>query len=301
MDFETAFENYLRVNIRIQSDQTKKHYRIFLRRFSEFLQRPPELSDLDDETAAAFVSHMITSGRTIPTANQKLCYLVAFWNWAAKKRIVEKFPTIKQLDEPDPDTTTWSDDEIQHLFEACDNLVGNYAGVPRSIWWRAYIAFSLETGERTSAVLQLPKIAIDWKTGHVMVPANLRKGRRKKMHYVLRDEVLRLSNEVRAHQTHPVLFHFPTKEDRPIPTSFYNHFRRLLELAGLPSDRKRFGQCLRRRHVNWVIIAADLSAGKRALGHSTSRITSRYYEDRTKTETQPISDMLPNFLTEQNP
>jgi integrase len=173
-------------------------------------------------------------------------------------------------------------------------MAGYYGKVRRSAWWRAYLAFALETGERTGAILSLPRSAINFRTGSVVVPPALRKGRTKRGVYFLRTPVLELVKSVCREER---VFAFPTKEAREIPGVFYHHFRRLLRIAGLPTTRKHLGQCLRRRHVNWLIVAAGIAVAQRSVGHSDSKVTRRYYEDPTKTQTTPPSSLLPKFFT----
>jgi integrase len=114
--------------------------------------------------------------------------------------------------------------------------------------------------------------------------------------YWLRADVLELIKRIRR-QDAERLFPFPSSETtKKIPSAFFHHYRRLLKFAGLPSTRKHLSQCLRRRHVNWLIIAAGVATAQEAVGHSDPSVTRRYYEDPTKTQRSPASSLLPMFL-----
>lgn len=294
MQLKEAWEFYIKTNPRIKSHSTVKHYNSCYRQLCKFSGRTVEFTDLNDDFAHGWSKWLLGNGLAEPTVNQKLSYLRAFWNWAAKRRYIDRFPTFQNIDEPEPDTQTWTDDEVQRMFTACDNLSGRYMWkVNRSDWWRAYLAFHLETGERTSAVFSTQW---SWFSGEKLVyPPDVRKGKKKRSFHIIRPEVMQLLEPLRAFGT-PQIFNFPSWRMGETPPSYYSHFRTLLKSAGLPHDRKKLGQCLRRRTINWLILADGIDTARRAATHSSARVTEKYYEDPRLTRTDGFSKHLPKFI-----
>lgn len=74
------------------------------------------------------------------------------------------------------------------------------------------------------------------------------------------------------------------------PATIYNRYRKILEEAGLPTDRNHKFHCLRRSVASYFeAVGGDAT---KLLGHSTRRVTEKSYLDPTITETKHASDLL---------
>jgi hypothetical protein len=60
------------------------------------------LSDLSDDTIAKWTKAMMTTTKSFNTVRERMGRVLAVWNWAAKRGIVTKFPTITRPPGPDP-------------------------------------------------------------------------------------------------------------------------------------------------------------------------------------------------------
>src|SRR3990172_3181337 len=106
---------YFAANPTIRSERTRTYYRRAVRQFGEHLGRPATLADLDDEAIIGWTLAIASSACEV-TANQRAKQLRALWEWAARRRLVEQFPTFKRLREPEPMPVAWSDNELHLLF-----------------------------------------------------------------------------------------------------------------------------------------------------------------------------------------
>lgn len=129
--------DYLSVRTKIRSPKTHEHYRRSIRQFGEHLGREPTLGDLTDDNLSRFLLATVQSGFSPITANQRTKQIRALWNWCAKRRLVEHFPTFDDLDEPEPLPTAWSDEELHTLFSACAAQRGWIGPHQASTWWLA--------------------------------------------------------------------------------------------------------------------------------------------------------------------
>lgn len=189
-------DSYLSVRTKIRSPRTREHYHRSIRQFADYLGREPTLDDLSDDSLSGFLLATVEAGYTAITANQRVKQLRALWNWAAKKRLVEQFPAFDDLDEPEPMPTAWSDAELHQLFAACANQKGWIGPHLASTWWLAIHWWWLSTAERTEATMLLERSMVDLDKQMAAVPARIRKGRRKNMHYRLSNRCCELFDQM---------------------------------------------------------------------------------------------------------
>lgn len=268
LDFFT--HSYKVQRLPLCSDATSFQYGVQIRHFERWLKRPSKLRDLTDETVAAFIrDHSV--GRAAPTTNKAYWCLVALWRHAADLGILKKRPTIPPLPEPDPLPLAWTVDELRRLLVACEGERGLICGIPAGNWWLALHWVLWSTGERRSATMQIEIGRTDLVRGEVIVPPASRKGRKKGMVYRLLPQAV---ERVRAIYSpdRELLFPWPY-----CPETIYNHYRRILKRAGLPTDRQCKFQRMRRSFASHL--EANGGNATEALGHSTRRVTRRSYLD----------------------
>jgi integrase len=270
-------DDYLPERTAISSPNTVKQYARCLHLFSVFLGRPGEPSDLTDRCVGTFLRHLVeVTGVRARTANGYVKQLKAMWNWLAKKRVVDRFPTVDKLKEPEPTPMAWSREDLNKFMAACDEQVGMIAGVLANHWWVAFHRVLWDSGERTGAMFALKWDWLDLKSGHLSVPGEFRKGRQKSMVYKLKSSTLDALRRIR-------------KPDRELIfandhlSMFYHRYRQILKDAGLPYVPHKSGPQKWRRSFASHIEAAGGNA-TRALKHRDRRVTEDSYLDPKITE-----------------
>ena len=267
-------ERYLPAKALVQSEHSQRLYRHALRNFGECLGREPMKGDLTDETVTSYLVWARDNWKLAPqTVNQRRAKLLAFWNWLARKRIVDQFPDVPKIPEPQLVPRAWKRDELAALFAACRNVPGHIGDTPASDWWAAFHLCLWDTGERTGAMLAIRWDWLELNTGDLLVPGHVRKGGKKAMPYVLRPETRKAISRLQTHQTGDI-FYWPQSR-----ASFYHHYTRLLKRAGLPTGRKYKPQRIRRTFASFIEAAGGNATD--ALAHSDRRVTDASYIDPT--------------------
>jgi len=286
---ENIFQNhYLPERPEISSPQTVKQYGRCLRTFTEFLGHTATLRDLTDKSLGQFLRHRIGAGVNARTANGEAKQLKALWNWAAKKRLVEQFPTIGKLPEPELTPQGWSRSQLQKIIDTSRELRDEGSVTIDGEYWLAFHLVIWNTGERTGAMLSLTWSMLDAKTGHLTVPAEVRKGGRKAGRYLLKPDTLEALKAIasRRRPDEDRIFYIPRVHQR-----FYLLYKRLILAAGLPWVRYKTGPQKMRRSFASHIAAAGGDATA-ALRHSTRRTTEESYLDPAIANPLPPNALL---------
>ena len=279
------FEHYYPRKLRATSKKNTRLFSVSLSQFARFLNHTPLTSHLTDEILENFCYWVVESGRSPYTANCYRSKLVALWNHLARLRIVEKFPTMVKLKEPHRIPRAWSPDQLSILFQACQDQTGKIGNAPAALWWHALHAVIWDTGERISATLSLKWDELAWDTRVIVSKAENRKGGKEDKAFKLHKDTIAILRKLRQHSTGQRIFQANWCEG-----TVYNRYRRLLEGAGLPSDRNHKFHCLRRSVASYFEAAGGDAT--KLLGHSARRVTERSYLDPTITETKHACEML---------
>lgn len=290
-------DHYLAVRTRIRSTHTHDHYRRSVRQFGDYLGREPTLDDLTDDTLSKFLLSTVRAGFTAATANQRTKQLRALWNWCAKRRLVELFPTFDDLEEPEPLPTAWTDSQLQQLFAACAAQRGWIGPHVAATWWLAIHWWWLSTAERTEATMHLERSMLDLDRQLALVPARIRKGRLKNRTYRLTARACELLEQMlRVPSPTGLVFDHHWSDWRTI----FTRYRALVKAAGLPYVRGRSGPKKMRVTVYTRIEMGDGDATKFAR-HSSRRVTEAYL-DQLMIQTQKAGEWPPaNIDPEQKP
>jgi len=272
---EWIFGRFLPQNLKARSAKTHKQYRHAVNDFAEFLGREPTIDDLSDEVVASLANYLLAVPRSLAerTVNERVGRIKSFWNWAARKRVVQWFPTLQRIDEPEKTPRAWRREELARLFAACDRQPGMVGDVPAKRYWRTIHAWWWCTAERTSATLALRVEHLQLNECIARVPAAIRKGRKKSAVYHLWPDLIAMLWSILPPHTSPrqLVFYWPTDLVR-----FYHAYHRLLKGAGL--DEHRVGpHRMRVSHATWRYLAGDDAT--RALGHSDPATTIKSYID----------------------
>lgn len=271
-----------------RSGRTATLYRYTIRLFSKYLGRDALLTDLEDLTISRYVAWLIEDGRAPAGVNKERRQLCSLWNAAAKRRLVDQFPDVPPVPQPQHVPKAWTIEELWRLKISCNMQAGDYCGVPANQWWVALHLLLWDTAERISAVMQLRwgDVAGEWVTFR----AETRKGRRKPSIKKLRLETVQALEKIRSGSE--LVFPWPYRA-----TYIYNVYRAILKRAELDHDAKSMFHRMR-RSVATHLKAAGMDATA-ALGHANQAITQEHYIDpRLSGSVQP-SDVLPSISEQE--
>lgn len=270
----THVEKYLAVRTKIRSLKTHDHYRRSIRQFAAYLGREPLLADLTDDNLSGFLLATVQAGFCEQTANQRTKQLRALWTWLAKRRLVDQFPTFDDLQEPEPLPEAWTDQQLHQLFAACANQRGWIGPHLASTWWLAIHWWWLSTAERTEATMHLERSMLRLDDHMAIVPARIRKGRKKHRHYRLTPRCCELLGQmIMVPSATGLVFDSHWRDWH----SIYPAYRRLIKASGLPYVRGKSGPKKLRCSVYTRIEMAGGDASKFAR-HSDRRVTDAYLD-----------------------
>jgi integrase len=276
---------FFRVNHAIRSPLTKGHYRSALCDFKEAIGHEPRVEDLTDDNIGAMMNRLLDLGDGPVYVNQRRARIVSLWTWLAKKRRTEAFPTIRKLKEPKRAPQAWTLPQLDKLMAACRRQRGEIVrGISRADFWTGLHFTFWNSAERLSATLALEWSMLDMESGLLTVPYTIRKGQSSDETYKLTSETLAILARMKA-AGHRRIFPWPLSL-----SSFFNHYKKLLTQAGLPTDRKSKTHRMRRS------VASHLAArgfdATAALGHSGPEVT-KCYLDPSIVGSVRASDVLP--------
>lgn len=269
-------EHYLSVATQIRKQETRDHYWRSVRQFAEYLGHEPTAADLTDDALCGFMLATVQQGHAEGTANQRVKQLRALWEWAARRRMVEAFPTFKKLVEQEPDPVAWRPEQLAALFEASARQTGWIGPHRAATWWLSLHWWLYDTGERATATFSLRREWLDLVSGTARVPGKARKGGRKAMIYRLRPETCELFREMLSVPSDSGLVW-----DRPWKDwqCFYKRYRGVIKAAGLPWVVRKTG--LHKMRVT-VFTMIEANGGNATLfARHANRSTTEAYIDRT--------------------
>jgi integrase len=225
--------------------------------------------------------------------NKERNNLLAVWRFACRRKGADglllrtEWPNVESDIEPEDDPVAWLQHELAALFQKLSGLAGYVGVIPASLWWLALHSVIWDSGERISATMLLTWGDIDLDQGWIRFRATTRKGKRRgKTHKLHADTIIVLSTLKAAKFALPDNPVFPW----PYCTNYlWFQYKRILQAAGLPSDRKCKFHRMRRSVASWAE-AAGLSA-MNLLGHSRPQITRQYIDPRIVKSAQ-ASDVL---------
>lgn len=279
-------KSYLPAKQAIASSRTVAKYLATFNSFGRFLGRVATLDDLTDQNVGLYMRACQQRNNRPHSINGYRSKLIAFWNWCAKRRLVYDFPTVEKMPEPMILPTARDIDGLKKLIAGCDRMPGTVAGLPANRWWRLLHLVDWDTmGERTGALLELRWDWLDWKTGHLSIPAQYRKGGKKPNLCKLKPATI---HELET-------FRFPERE-LIFPwelsmSSFYQHYRRLLRLADLPYVPYKSAIQMHRRTFATHLEMIGGNATE-ALRHSERSITTDSYIDPKLLNRSPANENL---------
>jgi integrase len=277
-------EQYIPLRLRTRSARTVTLYRSSIRTFAKFLGRDPELSDLTDLTVSRHLMKLRERGLAAHSIEKERCQLLAIWRFACRKGHVQIWPDVPAEAKPDRVPQAWTQDELRRLFDAIRQEPGKIAGVTAADWWRVLHLLAWDTGERITALMSLRWAWLNPADRTVMVPAEVRKGRRKDRLFQLAPDTVAAIEAIRLPKRALVL-PWPYA-----PTYLWKRYEPILKRAGLPCDRRSKFHRMRRSVASHFEVAGGNAT--ELLGHSTRRVTLEHYLDPRIVKPKQAAELL---------
>jgi integrase len=271
-----------------RSQNTVRLYRLSIESFGRTLKRPANVDDFTNENVIKHMQRLLDDGRSKATANKDRSQLLAMWRFATRVKLHDTWPEVSAEIEPERTPQAWLKEDLDRLFAVIAGLKGNLGttDIPAWMWWRAIVMVCLDTAERIGAVREC---RWDWLEGEwIIIPAEVRKGKRRDRRYKLSHETIEALRILREHATGKQMFPWPYCK-----VYLWKKYKELLVAAKLPSGRRDAWHRLRRTTAS-VIHAAGMDATD-ALDHTHRRTTQRYLDARFTRATQP-SQILADWL-----
>lgn len=269
--------------LRARTYNTRRLYHTTINNLERFLGREPRLSDLDDLTINRYLDWFRQLPRSPYSVNKERSNVLAVWRFACRKGFLSIWPDIEADPQPERIPLAWTANEICALFTSLEKLEGKICGIPSRHWWKALLWICWDTGERISAARSIEWENVDLDGGWVHIPAERRKGGRRDRLYKLAPDTLQLLRLIHVTEKGPV-FPWPYS-----PNYLWNLYEKILERAGLPTDRKSKFHRIRKS-----VASHCEAAGQNAteiLGHSSRSVTRAYLDPRI-VKTPQASDVL---------
>jgi integrase len=265
------FAAYERKRLRGKSDNTVRLYHHTIRAFGAFVKHTPTIADFDSDLIEDHLFAIIKRGGSPATANKHRSQLIALWKFAAERRIVEQFPQVQAIKEPEQTPLGWLPEELKALIQAAKLEPSPVGDVPGNVWFTAMLHVLIDTAERIGALRALGRESV--QGGYLLVPASVRKGKTRDRIYPLSEESQVALKKLLASHDSPTLFHWPYSH-----TYFYRRYDTILRRAGLPTDRKSKAHRVRKTVASAVARAGgDPTA---ALDHASPKTTKKYLDPR---------------------
>jgi integrase len=259
--------------------------------WAKFLGREPELSDFDDLEVSRFLQSRVGStrsgGKTISanTISKDKATICCIWSFAAKKRLVEQFPSLPRTKTVHHSPKAATVDSLQAMMAAASTGRRKFYGTTPVAWfWRTLIRVAFETGERRGALIDLRWSEVDLEGCQITFLAETRKGRSRD---IVRAISPSLAAELLKQRGAPgdLVWHYPGKSK-----TLYAAWDRM---------RKRAGVHVRGLHSVRKASASYLAAAggdaTQHLGHSNPRVTQAYLDPSIVKPRESAVDMLPKL------
>jgi integrase len=262
------------------SERTVEIYAGALRRFAEFLKHEPTTTDLDEIVVARFLAWRVRESSPGSAAKDRAC-LRALWEFAAKRRLTDRWPEIRTICVPERVPRAWLLDEFQRLLDACDGEHGEVVGVPARLWFRAILLTAYWTGERIGSLLSITWDDVTEEA--ILFPAEGRKGRREDIYRPIPPECYAAIQAIRTNRK--IVFDW----DRCY-TSIWGRLGKVCERAGLPNDRVSKFHRVRKTAASYF--EAGGGDAQALMAHKNRGTTRRYLDPRI-VRTKAAPDILP--------
>jgi len=262
-------DDYFPLNVKITAPNTVRQYGFALDDLNECLGRTAVITDLTDDNLIRMTRYLLGRGLAPKTINERVGRIRTLWTWLAKRGELRTRPTAPKLQEPEPVPFAWSIDELRRQFVAAGEMPGKVGRIKAGDWWQALFSWVWCTGERKEATFLMEHRHVNHRSKIATLPASIRKQKKKTAIYPLWDEVC---EKIKAIKQHERVFYWDRSN-----VSFYLHYDKLLQRAGLETGRDRKTHSLRVSYATWITVSGGDAT--KALLHDSPVTTKRHYID----------------------
>lgn len=277
---------------------SQKDYRLQIRNFSTWLNRPAELDDLNDDTVVSFLSDF-SEERSAGTTDKARRTLLLLWTFAVKKKLITDKPhDVPVFESPDRCPEAWTVDEMQRLLKSARVALPLRQSRKRTIqWtarcWTALILTVYDTSLRIHSVLQCKRCDINLETGMLRTHGEHQKhgnDERQRLHPETVAAIKAMIEEIGPTER---LFPWPFKE-----RLIWKHFKKILTNAKLSATSRDLFHKIRRTSYTMVHALLGPEAATQHAGHASN--LSKYYLDtevarQVAVDKKDAVDVLPRF------
>ena len=264
-------DQYEPLALRSRRKNTKRLYVNTLNSFDRFLNRSAILGDLNDATVSKFAAWRIACGLSKYTVNKDLFNLLAIWRWAHRKGYLKKWPDVQLEKPPVKAPVALLRDELDALVLSCQQEQERVGYVCGADFWTALVLLIWDTGERVGAVLAIEWTQVDLRGCWVRFDADHRKGGAADNQLQIATDTAAALGKLKPREG--VVFKWPYS-----PTYIYARYSKILERAGLPTNRLYKFHCIRKSTASHYEAAGGNAT--ELLGHSSRKITKAYLDKR---------------------
>lgn len=264
-------------------DHTIQLYNYTIEAFGEFVGHEPTLTDLDELPVARFIAHR-TRKRAAATAAKDRSQLRAIWEFAARRRWVDKWPVIPLVRVPERVPEAWMTEEFQRLLASSAQERVVLDGIPAAAWWRAFLLVMYDTAERQAAVADLRWSAVRGRS--ILFVAESRKGGSRDILRDISEETQAALDAIRGSRA-PADLVFPWPRNRQY---LWKRLEIILKRAGLPAGRKDKFHKIRRTTASYYQAAGH--SAQMLLDHADPATTRKYLDPRIVRPTS-APDVIP--------
>jgi integrase len=283
-------------------------YRRAIRLFSQYLERPAVVFDLEKQTLLDFRRWRIESGprhrrgtttgrrsiaKTAPpplsfaTVNKDLRVLAALAKYAFDESFIAAAPRkTTALTEPKRQPEGYHIDDIMRLLDACAKTPGEIVGLPAGMFWWSLFSAVYDTGLRRTTLFTRTYADLNFATARIKCVAESQKQRADQTRELHPDTMTVLARM--REFGHELIWPWPH-----VHNTFYKAVRKIRARAGLRRMPKKPVHGLRSSHATYLFDKFGLDAARDACGHSSAQVTERHYIDRTLLTDQPGARSLP--------
>lgn len=254
--------------LRAISQKTLRLYEYTLDAFGQFLGHEPMPSDLEELVVARFLAHRVRT-RAAATAAKDRAQLHAIWEFLARRKVTETWPTIPPVSVPERVPEAWLTSEFVRLLATASSERTVISGIPGGLWWRALLLLAYDTGERVTALTSLRWN--DVRGNFVTFRAESRKGKRRDIVRDIGEEARLALESIRGDRD--LVFPWPYSH-----TYLWNRFSIILRRAKLPAGRRDKFHRIRRTTASYYEAAGH--SAQRLLDHSSPATTRKYLDPR---------------------
>lgn len=270
---------YFPRRLRLRSPKTRLQYSYAIQSFGVCLGKSPTLDDLDDDKVTVWLGSLLDSDLSVYTVREKLGRVLTLWRWCAARRMVQAWPTVQRPEPPEIVPVAMTVAELRSLFDASLREGGWIGPIKAWEWWPAYLQFIWNSAERMSAAMAMRYEWVNLDRGIVVIPGDVRKGRRKAGVYHLWPRTVQLMRKI-AEPRREMFFPWPFST-----ATYWHRFGRICRRAGLPDDRKHKTHGIRCTHATHRYLAGQDATA--SLMHDSPETTRKHYFDKSFRDPDP--------------